>query len=532
METVRKDKEIDFISSQDFETVGSVVERKYAKKGNKTSDSVNSMNEKDSEKHDKKVEIKEAKNKKENKTTHQITESEDKKENEQGNKGTKKENSSSKPDDLRNLMSIGSYQRTKEDDKINGETARKVFPINNSSLSDGDIVEKLKENAVEVLTNTETFVSPKNFSSLTSSGKPLIKEMSSKKNETKGELKALSGQVASSNYKGVNKLQRSQTGFHAHNATNKNSITSFEKIDNVQMHESHEWPQAKEVKIENSFSLNYKKEKSYKHRDASNKTLASASNKGVKKSGGKAEINKKPWAKDSSSHFIEGQSATRQKENFGDGAISEFNITAMKSSHSDKGKASHSNVIPESAKNSTKSGKKPNNESQNTSEEHRVSITRKDGEKDLDKETFDGLQQQRESIGQGENDNDDETMLNELKSGHDLENYSDDQKETSEYNFTGENVPDDEITIDEDERVTQTALEEKRREIDFLLKKLDETRRRRRRRKVRQRSKDSREEEAIENFSESDNENNVGRKTDEHNRERKEMENGMETGMK
>ena len=106
--------------------------------------------------------------------------------------------------------------------------------------------------------------------------------------------------------------------------------------------------------------------------------------------------------------------------------------------------------------------------------------------KDFDRDIFARLQKERESIGK---DEEQDELKNDTDSAGNSENYTEDEKLSDEAEALRSDTSNDPL-LDEDEMITQRALEEKKKEIDQLLKKLNEQRRRKRkRRKVRLRSK-------------------------------------------
>ena len=106
--------------------------------------------------------------------------------------------------------------------------------------------------------------------------------------------------------------------------------------------------------------------------------------------------------------------------------------------------------------------------------------------KDFDRDIFARLQKERESIGK---DEEQDELNNDTDSAVSSENYTEDEKLSDEAEALRGDTSNDPL-LDEDEMITQRALEEKKKEIDQLLKKLNEQRqRKRKRRKVRLRSK-------------------------------------------
>ena len=533
IETIRKDKEIDLISSHDFETVGSIVERKSGKGTSSTSNAVNITKGKDAENnegHDKKSESEEAKEQqrgqektKENKVL------------DNNDQGMQRENTSSKSDDMGNVMLIGPIERKTNDNKVDQVQTRRIFPVNNSSLSDGEIVERLKEDAVEVLKNTEHSSNAKNNSNITTSEKPMIREKMIEDNRTIGELNTRQNQTVPSAY---DALSNSKTENLPHRELSTNvsyveNVTGIGKEGDLQKQRSLGGFNTTEDKTEGVSSWSFVNSKSNKNRGASNETLAVSSTEKANSSIKTSEHDRKPEAGMSKDRLLEGKGGEESTNKFAKNAnsgSSSNQIQTISTSFSNRNSSSTSKLDFEDSLNSVQSVKMQNSKNHSSFQGNNVSKLREDNSKDLDKEIFDGLQQQRESIGLEEKEKDDEAILHEVKLDQDAENYQNNSAKDSDESFFGEGVPDDENTIDEDEKATQSALEQKRKEIDVLLKKLDETRRRRRRRKVRQRSKDSKDEDGVEDFEEND--TNFMKTMGRHKEERKDSENGMETGMR
>ena len=443
-----------------------------------------------------------------------------------GNKyrGRKTENISVRSDDVNKTLSIGSNEN--DDNKVNENKENKIFPVNNSSLSDGEIVEKLKESAVEVLKNAESAPLSTNFST----GEPLVKENPREMANAGKKVTTSSGQDSSSNNES---LSNSGTGISANNnesLSNTEGMTITGKDGKYQSENS----LGESYTADQSIDTRYSKRNSNKSRNTSISTLKNAMVENslsdrAKSSGKINESARKPWISEASSQMLEGKNAEESHDQFSDDAKSEFTGTTSTVSNRNYSTRSSSIATSEESKNSTTSFKKYNSENHSSSEEHYNKDIGKDSEKDIDNEIFNKLQLQRESIGHEENENQDEGALSEVKSVKSLGKNK--EEESSEDSFGKENIPDDEFSIDEDERATQNALEQKRREIDVLLKKLDETRRRRKRRKVRQGSKNFGNDDAVEDFEENENDANFRRKKERKNAENKD-ENGMETGMK
>ena len=487
--------------------MGSVVERKSSKK-EKNLPLVNLKNQNNIDSVVKGV--KDSKNEKEEGTNELESRSEHKEDKmviARKYRGRKIENTSARSDNVNKILSVRPNEN--DDNKFNEDKERKIFPVNNSSLSDGEIVEKLKESAVEVLRNAENVPQSTNFST----GEPLVKENPGEMDNAGKKFTTSSGQDSSSNNES---LSNSGTGISAHNNASISSINNT-AITGKEGKNQSEDSIGESYTTDQSVALRYNMRNSSKVGSTSivtlnNAVLGNSWNERANSSEKVIDGRTKPWASEVSSQMLEGKNAKESHDQFSDDATSEFTGATN----------TVSNTINHS--NSTASFKKQSSENHSSFEEHYDKDIRKDSEKDVDNEIFDKLQQQRESIGQDENGKQDEDVVSEVKSvGKNKE------EETSDDSFAKENVPDDEFSIDEDERATQNALEQKRREIDVLLKKLDETRRRRKRRKVRQGLKSFGNDDAAEDFEEND--ASFRRKKERKSAENKD-ENGMETGMK
>ena len=643
IETIRKDKEIDFISSREFETVGSVVERKSERKSTKgagnTSKGGNRTEEnREKEKENHKIEVKSEEEK------YEEDKNKVKEDSEKGKvKGTI---SDSKPTPASNLMSVGSYEKITNDKEISAikeektalptdlkeskENLKKsgtVSPVNNSSFSDGEIVEKLKQNALEVLKNTENIESialPQSIKSFAGMGQALVRENVGGKNETVEGSKSKTRETVSSvndnfdndkrktdlrvfnsskssNFESLNTSRKdkgsdknkSVKGELAANNETKSSFTSenVREKSNESRNEtlSNKYKSASDKKTEQSSektlsadnsetwmlvgksantkdesaisksrstenideSVTYKGEsanttnKSAENKDESTNNKHESTNSKGEIANNKSEnanyksetANNKDQSATSKSKSTDakGESAYTQepKDNKSNATLasyqnanSEFQNKSAKAVSMSRSNLKQNETILDK-KNSTLGSQ--TNDSHSSNERLFLDKNRKEGESDPDKEILKGLQQQRESI-EKEGKEDDDALYDEFKSSDDNENYASDHKEVLDEDYAANSPPDDESAIDEDERVTQNALEQKKREIDVLLKKLDETRKRRRRRKVLQRTKEFKDESAMEDFGEN---GNGGSLTKNKNRSKKEdidIENGMETG--
>lgn len=547
-ETVRKDKEIDFITSREFETVGSIVERKsekYSKKKEKSSDkskAVDNNDENDSKEEERKKKVHEEGNEEnEERAKESETRSDEHRTNDE--KGMQKENVSEKPENV-SISKTNEYMKGNEEERTGEAVERKpaskhvmteatgseVYPVNNSSLSDGDIVEKLKENALEVLKktkNVESLLNTKSDKNDAGIGEPIVRENSEKKIREKMEA------MTDKNINNSNSPKENEQSHHDSNASHSEASKTKDYMKNTQkVVENNE--NAMPISMDKSHDVaNNKAGQTNKSLDKGNMSIVERSD-GQTTEGQMTEVKNK-----ASSDKLNGQKGSIKETSVStssyqyphkNSSIAEDNEKAGKDESKNKNlKSDHNMQQMDGEKGNETTSRSEGSDVKDSSKELRKNSTADDdgkAKKDIDNEVFMELQNERDSIGKEKDfDDNDDGLFKDSKPGDDAKSYSYESKLAED----AEHLPDDESTIDEDERVTQNALEQKKREIDILLKKLDEKRRRRRKRKVRQKSTLSDEDQSKEDFEE----NEMFEKSLQAGKgnEEKKIENGMEAGI-
>ncbi|XP_065055199.1 uncharacterized protein LOC135683775 isoform X1 [Rhopilema esculentum] len=505
VETVRKDKEIDFISSREFETVGSVVERPAKKKSLKSVPGSGELNQ--TKLNNERNETSSAS------STPQEDDAKDlvsqwntgnwrDKEEEDTQKNTTTEGGMFNKSQTwsGNFMYEGSYQTAREDVKTtktvtddnkvtNNETQNvqskpsRVMAVNNSSLSDGDIVEKLKESAVEMLKKNDSGkasldqASNAPLQSFAWTGDPVLRENAQGSSEWKGKTLG-SNEKLNVKYAGSGNGYLMEEGQRNYGNVSAGQFKEDKHVNKTILAENNNLrpnPVSSKENTEN-FSIKGKK-------------LPLTGFTGHAKNGIKSAFddhNALGKAEQPEIQMNEGQMVTTLQQR--DSALN--------------------HTIPEMTSKSNATVQKSNNESrpevglqeqadlkENTSSND-TTVANKDehlefhgsdnakSDEDDDKKVFDDIEKQRQSIGE-----DDE--------GFNSSSYmEEDQKEATSTKKGDGNSPEgdekplktepweDDYSLEEDELATQRALDEKRKEIDILLKKLDETRKRRKKRKV------------------------------------------------
>ena len=506
---MRKDKEIDFISSREFETVGSVIERPAKKKSLKSVPGSGELNltklnkeRNETASASSTIHGEDAKGlvSQGNKGNWRIKEEEDTQKNTttEGGVFTKSQTGSG------NFMYEGSYQTAREDvnttktvtddHKVtNNETQNvqstplQVMAVNNSSLSDGDIVEKLKESAVEVLKKNDSGkpswdqASNAPLQSFAWTGEPVLRENAQGRSEWKGKVLG-SNEKLNVKYAGSGNGYLMEEGQRNYGNLSAGQLKDEKHVNETSLAENNNLrPNAVSSKDNTeNFSIKGRKLPLTGFTGHSENRIKSAFD----------DHNAVGKVEQPEIQMNEGQMVTtlQQRDSPLNHTIPEMtstsNATVQKSNNESRpevGLHEHSDLKENTSSNDTTVANK------NEKLEFHGSDNAKSDEDD-DKKVFDDIEKQRQSIGEDEEgynssrymEEDQKEATSTKKEDGNKESYS---PEGDEKSLNTEPWEDD-FSLEEDELATQRALDEKRKEIDILLKKLDETRKRRRKRKV------------------------------------------------
>lgn len=430
-------------------------------------------------------------------------------------------------------MLMGSYEKMKNDEenesdmvKLGSElmhasnetealkAATPIKPVNNSTMSDGDIVEKLKESALEKLKSAKKAESTENLKSFADIDEPSKKDDSFDKNSTLMEEK-------------INTAKSNATTSEKYNENRSNTNSSSwlsDKLNGKEKSTTGKGFLKSGPTLERNATLANltEAEKQVKSKATSNDGMKKVPNKkiaassGAKESGverSKGQMSEGQMAKEGKAANRHGQQAGNKQKS----AKAENASQNISRKVDQRNETAHENITSQFESEKGFDERTHENETKGYEDKEK---------KDMDKEIFMELQHERESIGQVKKGNDDTVSNN---SNTDTSSYSYGNKTTSDDGLASESLPDDESTIDEDEKATKDALELKRHEIDILLKKLDEKRQKRRRRKVRKNAKTSKD--ASENFDENETSINLNKRKNGDIDDDMNFDNGMESGM-
>ena len=558
---MRKDKEIDFISSREFETVGSIIERPAKKKSLKSVPGSGELNLTKLNKErnetasassttygeDAKGLVSQG-----NKGNWQIKEEEDTQKNTttEGGVFTKSQTGSG------NFMYEGSYLTAREDVKTtktvtddhkvtNNETQNvqstplQVMAVNNSSLSDGDIVEKLKESAVEVLKKNDSGkpswdqASNAPLQSFAWTGEPVLRENAQGRSEWKGKVLG-SNEKLNVKYAGSGNGYLMEEGQRNYGNLSAGQLKDEKHVNETSLAENNNLrPNAVSSKDNTeNFSIKGRKLPLTGFTGHSENRIKSAFD----------DHNAVGKVEQPEIQMNEGQMVTtlQQRDSPLNHTIPEMtstsNATVQRSNNESRpevGLHEHSDLKENTSSNDTTVANK------NEKLEFHGSDNAKSDEDD-DKKVFDDIEKQRQSIGEDEEgynssrymEEDQKEATSTKKEDGNKESYS---PEGDEKSLNTEPWEDD-FSLEEDELATQRALDEKRKEIDILLKKLDETRKRRRKRKVLHRIKGfdditSDDDKDFESFENMDDEGRTDGEKSESTRGEQEFENTDQTNL-